>query len=175
VKLGHHEFIQRVQEIEIAPLDGTGPLLRLCASVEAHPSEPPGPGRHRGATTLAIRMDQAAARTLVQQIFEDSSENGLAAATKRRKPSLKALARGFGIDSTREPHMFAEWAIFLAIVTSGVFICKILKEIAEQLLHIRVACAGIDARGRMAAEDRAREWLTAREKRGDAQSPPVVS
>ena len=70
LKLGHHEFTQRVQDIEIAPLDGTGPLLRLCASVEVHPSEPPGPGRHRGATTLAIRMDPAAARTLFGQIHE---------------------------------------------------------------------------------------------------------
>ena len=33
--LGHHEFIQRVQEIDISPLDTTGLLLRLCASVEA--------------------------------------------------------------------------------------------------------------------------------------------
>jgi hypothetical protein len=76
LKLGHHEFIQRVQEIELAPLDGTGPLLRLYASVEAHPSEPPGPGRHRGATTLAIRMDQAVARTLVEQIFEIAQRMG---------------------------------------------------------------------------------------------------
>jgi hypothetical protein len=68
--LGHHEFIQRVQEIEIESLEGTGPLLRLCTSVEAHPSEPPGPGRHRGATTLAIRMDQSAARRLFQRIHE---------------------------------------------------------------------------------------------------------
>lgn len=66
--LGHHELIQRVQEIEIAPLDATGLLLRLCASVEVHSTEPPGPGRHRGATTLAIRMDRVAAMTLYQQI-----------------------------------------------------------------------------------------------------------
>jgi hypothetical protein len=68
--LGHHEFIQRVQEIEIAPLDATGLLLRLCASVEVHSTEPPGPGRHRGATTLAIRMDRSAATALFQQIRE---------------------------------------------------------------------------------------------------------
>jgi hypothetical protein len=68
--LGHHEFIQRVQQIEISPLDGTGLLLRLCASVEAHSMEPPGPGRHRGATTVAIRMDRSAATTLFQQIRE---------------------------------------------------------------------------------------------------------
>jgi hypothetical protein len=68
--LGHHEFIQRVQEIEISPLDRTGLLLRLCASVEMHSTEPPGPGRHRGATTLAIRMDRSAATALFQQIRE---------------------------------------------------------------------------------------------------------
>jgi hypothetical protein len=68
--LGHHEFIQRVQEIEISPLDRTGLLLRLCASVEVHSTEPPGPGRHRGATTLAIRMDRSAATALFQQIRE---------------------------------------------------------------------------------------------------------
>ena len=70
LELGHHEFIQRVQEIEIEPLDKESPLLRLCASVEVHPSKPPGIGRHRGATTLAIRMDQAAARKLFRQIHE---------------------------------------------------------------------------------------------------------
>ena len=68
--LGHHEFIQRVQEIEISPLDRTGLLLRLCASVEVHSTEPRGPGRHRGATTLAIRMDRSAATALFQQIRE---------------------------------------------------------------------------------------------------------
>lgn len=68
--LGHHEFIQRVHEIEIAPLNATGLLLRLCASVEVHSTEPPGPGRHRGATTLAIRMDRPAATALFQQIRE---------------------------------------------------------------------------------------------------------
>jgi len=68
--LGHHEFIQRVQEIEISPLDRTGLLLRLCASVEVQSTEPPGPGRHRGATTLAIRMDRSAATALFQQIRE---------------------------------------------------------------------------------------------------------
>jgi hypothetical protein len=70
LELGHHEFIQRVREIEIEPLDGIGPLLRLYAEVEEHPAKPPGPGRHRGATTLAIRMDQVVARKLVQQIRE---------------------------------------------------------------------------------------------------------
>src|ERR1700730_9181068 len=68
--LGHHEFIQRVQEIEIAPLDGTGLLLRLCASVEVHSMEPPFPGRHPAATTLAIRRERAAATLLFQQIRE---------------------------------------------------------------------------------------------------------
>jgi hypothetical protein len=76
LKLGHHEFTQRVQDIEIAPLDGTGPLLRLCASVAVHPSEPPGPGKHRGATTLAIRMDQAAAMRLARQIHETFQRMG---------------------------------------------------------------------------------------------------
>jgi hypothetical protein len=68
--LGHHEFIQRVQETLFEPLDTSGFLVRLYALVEAHPSEPPGPGRHRAATTLAIRMDQAAARRLCRQIHE---------------------------------------------------------------------------------------------------------
>jgi hypothetical protein len=68
--LGHHEFIQPVQEIEISPLDRTGLLLRLCASVEVHSTELPGPERHRGATTLAIRMDRSAATALFQQIRE---------------------------------------------------------------------------------------------------------
>ena len=74
--LGHHEFIQRVHEIEIAPLNATGLLLRLCASVEVHPAVPPGPGMHQGATTLAIRMDQAAARMLFQQIRETFQRMG---------------------------------------------------------------------------------------------------
>ena len=76
LKLGHHEFTQRVQDIEIAPLDGIGPLLRICASVEVHPSVPPGPGRHRGATTLAIRLDQSAARILFEQIRETFQKMG---------------------------------------------------------------------------------------------------
>ena len=66
--LGHHEFIQRVQEIEIAPLDGTGLLLRLCASVEVHSTEPPGPGRHRRATRALFMYTRAQAGKL----FEDS-------------------------------------------------------------------------------------------------------
>jgi hypothetical protein len=74
--LGHHEFIQRVQETSFEPLDSSGLLLRLYVSVEAHQSVPPGPGRHRGATTLAIRMDQAAARMLFQQIRETFQRMG---------------------------------------------------------------------------------------------------
>jgi hypothetical protein len=66
--LGHHEFIQRVEDVSFDPFDANALLMRLCASVEAHPTVPPGPGRHRGATTLAIRMDQAVATTLFQQI-----------------------------------------------------------------------------------------------------------
>jgi hypothetical protein len=68
LSLGHHEFIQRVDDVSFDPLDASAILLRLCASVEAHPSLPPGPGRHRGATTLAIRMDRGVATTLFQQI-----------------------------------------------------------------------------------------------------------
>jgi hypothetical protein len=67
-ELGHHEFVQRVQEFSIELLEGTGPLLRLVASVEPHPTKPPGPGRHRGATSLAIRMDRAVATELWRQI-----------------------------------------------------------------------------------------------------------
>jgi hypothetical protein len=70
LKLGHHEFIQRLQDVEIAPLDETGILLRFCASVEAHQAEPPGPGSHQGATTLAIRMDRAVAMELFRQLRE---------------------------------------------------------------------------------------------------------
>jgi hypothetical protein len=71
--------------------------------------------------------------------------------------------------------MLAEWAIFLAIVGCGFSIYHILKEIAQQLAQIRLSCAGIDARGRFAAEDRARERLAAREKReDDTPSNPVV-
>lgn len=70
LKIGHHEFIQRAQPISFDPLDDSGILVRLCASVEVYPSEPPGPGRHQGATTLAIRMDRAAAMTLFQMIQE---------------------------------------------------------------------------------------------------------
>jgi len=76
LKLGHHEFIQRVQEVSFEPLDASGLLVRLYASVEAHLSEPPGPGRHRGATTLAIRMDQAVAKTLFYQIRETFQRMG---------------------------------------------------------------------------------------------------
>jgi hypothetical protein len=77
LKLGHHEFIQRVQETSFEPVEGTaGPLLRLCASIEAHPSEPPGPGRHRAATTLAIRMDQVVAIELARQIHETFQRMG---------------------------------------------------------------------------------------------------
>ena len=69
--------------------------------------------------------------------------------------------------------MLAEWAIFLAIAGSGFFIYQILKEIAQQLAQIRLACAGIDARGRFAAQDRAREQLAAREKREDGPRSAV--
>jgi hypothetical protein len=87
--LGHHEFIQRVQEIEISPLDRTGLLLRLCASVEVHSTEPPGPGRHRGATTVAIRMDRSAATTLFQQIREIFQKMGC-----RYRQKTQAKPRG---------------------------------------------------------------------------------
>jgi hypothetical protein len=70
LKLGHHEFIQRVQEVSFDPIETSGVLVRLYAAVEAHSSEPPGPGRHRRATTLAIRMDRAVATMLFQQIYE---------------------------------------------------------------------------------------------------------
>ena len=54
--LGHHEFIQRVQEIEISPLDRTGLLLRLCASVEVHSTERPAPeGTEGPRATLSLR------------------------------------------------------------------------------------------------------------------------
>ena len=50
-----------------------------------------------------------------------------------------------------------------------------LKEIAQQLAYIRLACAGIDARGRFEAEDKARDRLAEREKRErDTQPPSVV-
>ena len=65
---GHHEFVQRIQKVSFGLLEEDGPLLRLGASVEPHPTKPPGPGRHRGATTLAIRMDRAVAIGLWQQI-----------------------------------------------------------------------------------------------------------
>jgi hypothetical protein len=58
---------------------------------------------------------------------------------------------------------FAEWAIVAAMAVSAFSIYHILKEIAQQLAYIRLACAGIDARGHIAAEDKAREALTARE------------
>lgn len=74
--LGHHEIIQRVEFQQVVPLDDSGPLVRLCASVQAHPDVPAGPGRHLGATTLAIRMDQAAAISLVQQICETGRRMG---------------------------------------------------------------------------------------------------
>jgi hypothetical protein len=68
LELGHHEFVQRIQEVSLGLLEETGPLLRLHASIEAHPTKPPGPGRHQGATTLAIRMDQSVATELFRQI-----------------------------------------------------------------------------------------------------------
>jgi len=71
--------------------------------------------------------------------------------------------------------IFAEWAIFLAIAISGSAIYFMLKEIAQQLAYIRLACAGIDARGRFEAEDKARDRLAEREKRErDTQPPSVV-
>jgi hypothetical protein len=70
LELGHHEFTQRVQQTSFDSLDSSGVLMRVSASVEAHPTEPPGPGRHQGATTLAIRMDQAVATELFRQIAE---------------------------------------------------------------------------------------------------------
>ncbi len=68
LELGHHEFEQRVENFDIDLLGVTGPLVRLCIAVQAHPSKPPGPGKHRGATTLAIRMDQAAAIELLTKL-----------------------------------------------------------------------------------------------------------
>jgi len=67
LELGHHEFEQRVESFDIDLL-GDGSLVRLCIAVQAHPLKPPGPGRHRAATTLAIRMDQAAAIELLTKL-----------------------------------------------------------------------------------------------------------
>ncbi len=69
-ELGHHEFAQRIESTRVELMDGTGPLVRLVTAVQAHPTKPPGPGRHRGATTLAIRMDQVVAIELAAQIYK---------------------------------------------------------------------------------------------------------
>ena len=74
--LGHHEIIQRVEFQEAMPLEDIGPTMRLCALVQVHSDVPPGPGRHQGATTLAIHMDQVAAISLVQQIYETGRRMG---------------------------------------------------------------------------------------------------
>jgi hypothetical protein len=64
--LGNHECMQRMVDLKVEPTDG--PLVRLTASVEPDHSAPPGPGKHLWATTLAIRMDPAAAIALSEQI-----------------------------------------------------------------------------------------------------------
>jgi hypothetical protein len=56
-------------------------------------------------------------------------------------------------------------AIFVAVSVSGIFICQILRTIADHLLQIRQLCAGIDARYKMESEGRAHRRLMAREKR----------
>lgn len=66
--LGHHEMVQRMDDVDVELMDGV--LVKLVASVEAHPAAPPGPGKHRGATTLAIRMDRVVATLLAQRILE---------------------------------------------------------------------------------------------------------
>jgi hypothetical protein len=66
--LGHHEILQRVEDFDVGLMEEVGPLVRLVASVEVRPEIPPGPGRHRGATTLAIRIDPKAAIELAEQI-----------------------------------------------------------------------------------------------------------
>jgi hypothetical protein len=64
----HHEVGQRLVDLKVEVTDG--PLVRLVASIEPDSAKPPGPGKHRSATTLAIRMDRAAAIALSQQIRE---------------------------------------------------------------------------------------------------------
>jgi hypothetical protein len=68
LSLGHHEILQRVEDFDVGLLEDVGPLVRLVASVEARPEMPPGPGKHRGATTLAIRIDPKAAIDLAERI-----------------------------------------------------------------------------------------------------------
>jgi hypothetical protein len=74
--LGHHAITQGVEFVEAMPLEGIGPAISLCALVQVHSDVPPGPGMHQGATTLAIHMDQAAAISLVQQIYETGRKMG---------------------------------------------------------------------------------------------------
>jgi hypothetical protein len=93
--LGNHECMQWMMDLKIEPTDG--PLVKLIASVEPVHRAPPGPGRHLWATTLTIHMDVAAAIALSEQIRALARTHGLAAAARRRTPSLKAFHRGFGI------------------------------------------------------------------------------
>ncbi len=62
----------------------------------------------------------------------------------------------------------AEWAIFAAIGASGFFIYRVLKEIAEHLLQIRLLCADHFARAKLASD-------TAALAAANARSRPVVS
>ena len=94
--LGHHEFIQRVQEIEIAPLNATGLLLRLCASVEVHSTEPSRPRKAPRGHDPGHPHGSPGCHLAFSADSRDIPENGLAAAATRRRTSLKALRRGFG-------------------------------------------------------------------------------
>jgi hypothetical protein len=64
---GHATVEEPGRRIVKQELAGEGSALP-CIAVQAHPLKPPGPGRHRAATTLAIRMDQAAAIELLAKL-----------------------------------------------------------------------------------------------------------
>jgi hypothetical protein len=59
--------------------------------------------------------------------------------------------------------MVAELIIALVLAVSAFFIFQSLKQIAEHLLQIRLACWDMNARYKMRADSEAREWLSRHE------------
>jgi hypothetical protein len=74
--------------------------------------------------------------------------------------------------------LLAEWAIVLAIVFSGVFIARVLGQIADRLLEIsahlweiRLACSDMNLRGQSRADAEARAWLADRAAQDERTQP----
>ena len=95
--LGDHELTEPVVNwsATFVPL-AHPPAVKLTASIASGPNLPPFPVPNTTATTLVVQMDARVAIVLYEKLGNLGRSSGLAAAKRRRRPSLNAFHRGEG-------------------------------------------------------------------------------